>query len=480
MPNLPRPPSDLEQRPGLFRRRSTENNTTDGSWHSADCTRDSEEWPTAEIARPSSSAIQTAACAASSSTVLPQNSATGRASTAGAASPRGVANPTVEAAARLLSEMQDGGDPSQAGRAVKERAKGGKGFFGGKAKEAATSKRGGQRSGTEEGEALLGQPDNGQEDAGRRGRKGLWRRAEKKKTETAWEILHRLQKEEAKIRADASIHEVQAMVHTFTEAAEQLEVMGEPDKARDVMTVFLPSFFERSDVQATLQTVGGSTTSGVLPPIDAPPHPPSEPYVAYVEPPRLGVNPPRLPPAALGGPSALPLPPPRGAGAFPGGIGDTRSGGLPGLPGWPAGGALAGWPWQNEPPSCGASSNFDVHISCTDQSKSTWSGGMKPIIRAGDAATIALHAAIRSASQRPSVRNTTDLTERLVDRGGGMDEEAVGGCCSWLCMPRASTDVGKQQQIYNRPRDNSCAHVLATGWSATNSRAASRRHTSNE
>jgi hypothetical protein len=201
MPNLPRPPSDLEQRPGLFRRRSTENNTTDGSWHSADCTRDSEEWPTAEIARPSSSAIQTAAGAASSSTVLPQNSATGRASTAGAASPRGVANPTVEAAARLLSEMQDGGDPSQAGRAVKERAKGGKGFFGGKAKEAATSKRGGQRSGTEEGEALLGQPDNGQEDAGRRGRKGLWRRAEKKKTETAWEILHRLQKEEAKVSA---------------------------------------------------------------------------------------------------------------------------------------------------------------------------------------------------------------------------------------------------------------------------------------
>ena len=165
----------------------------------------------------------------------------------------GVANPTVEAAARVLAEMSAANAPPPeeavtAKPSWRERAKSASQSIKGAAARAATAAKAAAESRREYAPVDTA-PPAGEESSGgatmaaaeggggglRASLRGLGKRREAQ--ETHWDIMHRLQREEAKVRADASIAEVQAMVHTFTEAAEQLEVMGEPDKARDVMEV---------------------------------------------------------------------------------------------------------------------------------------------------------------------------------------------------------------------------------------------------
>jgi len=305
------------------------------------------------------------------------------------------ANAAVEEAARVLT----GDEPPAPKPSWRERARSASQSIKGVAARAATAAKAATEARRGEYSAVRNAAD---EEPSARGQ-GAWRETR----ETHWDVMHRLQRAEASVRADASLEEVQAMVHTFTEAAEQLEVMGEPDKARDVMEIFLPSFFERADVQLVLQSVGSSTPA------------PSVPSIA---------------------PPSTPPPPPRGERSlaqeyFP--MGDAAA----------AGSA-----------HCSPGSSFDVHVSCTaDAHPYTWSGNLKQL-HPVDAAAVVFQDAIRNASRRSTGR-TTELSERLVHKPE--DEEHVT-CCCFGGKPAARTR--------RAARDNSCTHLLATGWSVSTSR----------
>lgn len=89
-------------------------------------------------------------------------------------------------------------------------------------------------------------------------------------------------------------------------------------------------------------------------------------------------------------------------------------------------------------------------------------------LRSVDAAAVVLHEAIKVASRRPTAA-TTELHEHLVPHKQldyAEDDDGASCCCFGASKPKP------RHRPLRRVRDDSCTHVLATGWSMNTSRQA--------